>query len=76
MVVSKVQKDPRDKDAEFESFVFWVFLNDPNDLEDKCTRLLYDINKHFDANLSHDVLIIACYQARYPWYARIDGAES
>ena len=35
-VVRIVQKDPKDKDSRFDSFVFWVFLhnyiNDRNDL--------------------------------------------
>ena len=34
-VVRVVQKDPKDKDSEFESFVVWVALHDlddPNDL--------------------------------------------
>ena len=30
--VSKaIKKELKDKDSEFESFAFWVFLNDPND---------------------------------------------
>ena len=33
-VVKIVQKDPKDKDLEFESFVFWVFLHDSNDSND------------------------------------------
>ena len=33
-VVKIVQTDPKDKDSEFESFVFWVFLHDSNDLKD------------------------------------------
>ena len=33
-VVKIVQKDPKDKDAEFESFLFWVFLHDFNDSKD------------------------------------------
>ena len=33
-VVKIVQKDPKDKDAEFESFVFRVFLHDSNDSKD------------------------------------------
>ena len=35
-----VQKDPKDKDREFDSFVLWFFLNDFNDSKDLlCTRL-------------------------------------
>ena len=30
-VVRVVQKDPKDKDSQFESFVCWVFLHDLND---------------------------------------------
>ena len=39
-VIAVVQKDPKVKDSEFESFVLWVFLHDSNDSRDLvCTRL-------------------------------------
>ena len=29
--VVKVMQSPRDKDSEFESFVFWIFMHDSSD---------------------------------------------
>ena len=33
-VVKVVQKDPKDNELDFESFVFWVFLHDSNNSKD------------------------------------------
>ena len=33
-VVKSVQKEPKDKDSELRSSVFWAFLNDLNDPND------------------------------------------
>ena len=39
-VIAVVQRDPNDKDSEFESFNFWVFLHNSDDSRDLvCTRL-------------------------------------
>ena len=52
-VVRIMQKEPKDKDSEFESHIFWVFLhnlNDPNDLIVNQALLLLSI-KNLDVNL-------------------------
>ena len=39
-VIAAVQRDPKDKDSEFESFVFCVFWHDSKDSKELvCTRL-------------------------------------
>ena len=37
-----MQKDQKDKDSEFDSFVFWVFLHDFNDSKDLMRIRLYE----------------------------------
>ena len=53
-VVRIVQKDPKDKDSESESFVFWVFphsLNNPSDLNVNQALLSLSMNQHSNHQL-------------------------